>query len=154
MTGSRSLTPKSLFRIRSSMPDETKTIARQRKIGLRSRFNRHRTHDRLHTAHQLVFQNTPCVQAVERVIRKRRVACERRVGMLRLGVAVRWVSRSEIWMTRTSRSAASFAHSSRWLGIRCCHASRSKRSAIAASAHFARRMRRREARERPEGCLA
>lgn len=85
MTGSRSLTPKSLFRIQSSMPDETKTIARERKMGLCFRFNRHRTDDRLHTRHQLVFQNTPCVEAVERVIRKRRVPCERRVGMLRFG---------------------------------------------------------------------
>lgn len=123
-------------------------------MGLCFRFNRHRTHDRLHTRHQFVFQNTPCVEAVERVIRKRRVPCERHVGMLRLGVAVRWVSRSEICMTRTSRSAASFAHSSRWLGIRCCQASRSKRSAIATSARFARRTRQREVRERPEGCLA
>jgi len=54
-------------------------------MGLCFRFNRHRTHDRLHTRHQLVFQNTPCVEAVERVIRKRRVPCERRVGMLRFG---------------------------------------------------------------------
>lgn len=54
-------------------------------MGLCFRFNRHRTHDRLHTRHQLVFQNTPCVEAVERVIRKRGVPCERRVGMLRFG---------------------------------------------------------------------